>query len=108
MGRILTEEELQLENLAFADTGGVSANNRSSGFHPAFLDSCTQLVYLSCYSDGRPAPFHLIDGLPDAVVLSRKPSGKVETIKPEVISGFVLDGQFYTREESAKRLAELH
>ena len=60
------------------------------------------------YSDGRPAPFHLIDGLPDAVVLSRKPSGKVETIKPEVISGFVLDGQFYTREESAKRLAELH
>ncbi|MFZ2268587.1 MAG: hypothetical protein WAV95_13515 [Azonexus sp.] len=108
MGRVLTEEELQLETLSFAETGGISANNRSSGFHPAFQDTGTQAVYLSCYSDGRPAPFHLIDGLPDAVVLSRKPSGKVEAIKPEVVSGFVLDGRFYTREESAKRLAELH
>ncbi|MBS1159165.1 MAG: hypothetical protein H6R15_1584 [Proteobacteria bacterium] len=106
MGRILTEQELQLETRAFVGTGGTSANSRSSGFLPAFLDTCTQAVYLSRYCDGRPAPFHLIDGLPDAVVLSRSASGKVEAVKPGVVSGFVLDGQFYSREESAKRVAD--
>jgi hypothetical protein len=108
MGRAITENELQLENLAFAETGGVSANNRSSGFRPAFQDTQTQAVYLSCFRDGRPAPFHLIDGLPDDVVLARSPSGRVEALKPGVISGFVLDGEFYTRDESARRVAELH
>lgn len=108
MGRNLTEQELQLETLAFEGTGGVSANSRSSGFHPAFQDTCTQAVYLSRFSDGRPAPFHLLDGLPEEVVLSRSASGRVESVKPGVISGFVLDGEFYTRDESAKRVAELH
>lgn len=108
MGRNLTEQELQLETQAFAGTGGTSANSRSSGFHPAFLDTHTHAVYLSCYRDGRPAPFHLLDGLPDDVVLSRTASGRVEAVRPGVVSGFVLDGQFYTRDESARRVAELH
>jgi hypothetical protein len=108
MGRILTEQELQLETQTFAGTGGVSANSRGSGFHPAFLDTCTQAVYLSRFRDGRPAPFHLLDGLPDDVVVTRTASGKVTTVKPGVVSGFIRDGEFYTRDEAAQRVAELH
>jgi len=108
MGCILTEQELQLETQTFASAGGISANSRSSGFRPAFLDTFTQAVYLSRFADGRPAPFHLLDGLPNDVVVTHTASGKVATVKPGVISGFVLDGEFYTRDEAAQRVAELH
>lgn len=108
MGRLLTEQELQLETREFAGTGGVSANSRSSGFHPAFLDTGTHAIYLSRFLDGRPAPFHLLDGLPNDVVAARTASGRVEAVKPGVISGFVLDGEFYTRDEAARRVAKMH
>ena len=106
MGRILTEEELQGENLAFAGTGGISANNRDKGFHPAFLDTDTHAVYLARFLDGRLAPFHILDGLPDEVVVARGEYGRVEAVRPGVVSGFVCEGAFYTREEAAQRVAE--
>lgn len=108
MARIMTEQELQLETIAFTGTGGVSANSRSSGFHPAFLDTYTHAVYLSRFLDGQPAPFHLLDGLPDDVVVTRNASGRVEAVKPGVVSGFVRDGEFYTRDEAAQRVGEIH
>lgn len=107
MARLMTQNELQLETLAFAGTGGVSSNSRSSGFHPAFMDTYTQAVYLSRFLNGQPAPFHLLDGLPDDVVVTRGASGRVNTVKPTVVSGFVRDGEFYTRDEAAQRVAEL-
>lgn len=105
MARILTEQELRLETISFAGTGGISTNSRSNGFRPAFLDTHTQVFYLSRFLDGRPAPLHLLDGLPDDVVLSRGPSGRIEAVKPSVISGFVRDGEFYTRDEAARWIA---
>jgi hypothetical protein len=104
----MTERRLQQETIAFHGTGGVSAENGHRGFRPAFLDQDTHDVYLSCFADGRLAPFHLLDGLPDEVVLERAAGGRVKTVKPSVISGFVLNGCFLTREEAAARLSTLH
>lgn len=49
-----------------------------------------------------PAPFHLLDELPGALVLARTESGRVAAVKDSVVSGFVLEGRFYTRERAAE------
>jgi hypothetical protein len=108
MGRLMTEQVLEFETAVFSETGGISGNNRRHGFRPAFLDTDTDAVYLSCFVGGHPAPFHLLDGLPDDLVLARSPSGRVEAVKPSVISGFVRDDRFYTREEAAETVATLN
>jgi hypothetical protein len=101
MQAILTKTVLQRENRRFRGTGGRSEENRGEGFLPAFLDAATQTIYASRFPDGRPAPFHLLDGLPDEVVVRRNPSGRVKKVKASVLSGFVRQGRFYTREEAA-------
>ena len=101
----MTELKLQLENSRYRGTGGVSSNSRCAGFSPAFMDSGTRAVYLSCFADGRMAPFHTLDGLPEELVLGRTTSGRVAAINPAVISGFVRAGVFYTRNEAAALVA---
>jgi hypothetical protein len=101
----MTKLRLRLESLTLRGTGGVSANNRECGFRPAFLDASTNTVYLSRYRDGQPAPFHLLDGLPDDVVMTRSASGQVQAVKPTIVSGFVRAGWFYTREEATEIVA---
>jgi len=103
----LTQQVLEQENGSFAGSGGVSSANRYLGFRPAFMDAETGAVHLSRFADGRPAPFHLLDGLPDEAVQSRTPSGRVTRLKPSIVSGFVSQGRFYTRDEAARRVAEL-
>jgi hypothetical protein len=98
---ILTSQTLARENREFYRTGGRSEENRGFGFRPAFMDSETGIVYASRFRDGSDAPFHLIDGLPDAVVLRRHASGGVAAVKCSVVSGFVRNGEFYRREEAA-------
>jgi len=105
VSRALTKKVLAEENLAFAGSGAVSSKNRSSGFHPAFQDVQTGVVYPSCYADGRPAPFHLLDGLPCELVVTRDSAGRSAALKASVISGFVRHGCFYTREEAATLVA---
>src|SRR5258706_1160093 len=97
MNPLMNEGRLHQENTAHAGTGGVSGGNAGLGFRPAFLDSATFSIYPSCFADGRPAPFHLIDGLPDEVVADRSPSGRVVSAKATLISGFERAGFFYTR-----------
>ncbi len=82
---------LQRENSAYEGSGGVSAGNRSLGFRPAFRNLETGRVYPSRFADGRPAPIHLTDGLPNEV-------------RGSVQSGFLLDGCFYDRDEAAEYL----
>jgi hypothetical protein len=108
MNRAVTRQILRFETARFLGTGGVNAGNRSNGLRPAFMDTDTNSIYLSCFSDGQPAPFHLLDGLPDDPVLQRNASGKVEAAKPAVVSGFVRSGRFYSREEAAPAIAEIH
>lgn len=101
MARPLSANQLVRENRAYQGTGGVSTENRCAGFRPAFLDSTTGTIYLSRNPDGSLACFHRLDGLPDAVVASREPSGRIVCLKTCVVAGFERDGRFYSRDEAA-------
>jgi len=98
----LTPLTLADEKARWHGSSGCSAGNRGLGFRPAFLDSETGRVYLSAFADGRPAPVHLLDGLPQSLVVARSPSGRVCAVKASVISGFARDARFYTREEAMR------
>ena len=106
MNRLVNAGQLQHENAVHAGTGGTSQGNAGLGFRPAFLDSATFIVYPSRFADGRPAPFHLLDGLPDEVVADRSASGRVVSAKATLISGFERGGFFYTRHAAARACAE--
>ncbi len=95
---------LAQENIAFQGGGGVSARNRSAGFRPAFRNIETGYVYPSRFADGRPAPVHVIDGLPDELVATRSVTGRITSVKESVQCGFVFDGCFFDRNEAAAYL----
>ena len=102
MAHMMTRRTLKIQNRAFAGTGGVSRENHGLGFVPGFKDQATGAIYPSCRADGTPVPVHLMDGLPESLVLARSPSGQVAAIKATVIAGFIKDGCFYTREQVAR------
>jgi hypothetical protein len=95
-----TPAALVAENEQYAGTAGCSAGNQSLGFRPAFLDSATDAVYPSRFADGRPAPIHVLDGLPQHLVAERAPNGRVRAASGSVVAGFIRDWRFYTREEA--------
>jgi len=104
----LTEQYLLQENECFSNTAGISKNNYSRGFQPAFRDDMTGDVYLSRFANGRCAPVHLLAGLPDEVVIQRTATGEVSAIRSSVISGFVHAGCFFTRLQVARLSAICH
>ena len=106
MKRVLNEKVLKRENVVHEGTGGRSQANSGLGFRPAFYDFATQRIYPSRFADGRLAPFHLLDGLPDEVIVDRLPNGRVVSAKATLISGFVRDGFFYTRTAAARAVRE--
>lgn len=103
MSTLMNSERLRKENMHFCGKGGVSHENHRSGFLPAFCDTLTGRAELSRFESGAPAPLHLLDGLPEEWVVERNASGAVVSIKSTVVTGFVRDGCFYTREEAARR-----
>lgn len=102
MNRAMTDERLMQETQLHRGTGGISDENRSLGFRPAFMDQETSAVYVSCFGDGRPSPFHLIDGLPDELVVARDVVGRAAAVKDSVVAGFVRGGRFYSREDAGR------
>jgi hypothetical protein len=104
MGHTLSETLLALETARFRGTGAASENNRCFGFQPAFIDRETGTVYVSRFPDGGLAPCHLLDGLPAELVLERSKQGHVTRVNASVVSGFVNDDHFYTRDEAAAML----
>ena len=48
-----------------------------NGFQPAFFDFLTQTIYISCFADGTPSPFHILEGLPRELIVDRARSGRV-------------------------------
>lgn len=102
----LCQQQLALQNERFENTAGVSCNNHTAGFRPAFEDKDTGMIYTSCYADGTPAVMHLLDGLPEELVVSRGQGGHVMSVKPSVVAGFVRNGRFYTREQAIRALQE--
>jgi hypothetical protein len=102
----ITIQELQDQNRRFKGTGGVSQENRSYHFLPAFLDTQTGAIYLSRFADGRIAPLHLLDGLPPELVVEKTVSRKLMAAKDSVTAGFLHCGRFYTRGQAAKAVKE--
>ena len=101
----LSKRYLELEDAAHRGTGGIAAENRHLGFVPAFLDSSTGKVYPCMLADGRPAPFHVLEALPDALVVAYDRRGRPSQVVGTMISGFTLDDRFYTREQTAAQVS---
>ncbi|NBC49428.1 MAG: hypothetical protein GVY22_15935 [Gammaproteobacteria bacterium] len=101
----LNELTLRNENRRYASTAGISQCNRGLGFRPGYLNRATGELSLSRFDDGRAAPIHLLDGLPESWVEQRDEHGHVTVIDPDVVSGFIRDGRFYTREQAARAKA---
>ena len=101
----LSTRVLADQNQLYRETGGVSARNRELGFRPAFLDRATGTAWLSKFTDGRVAPLHVLDGLPDDLVTERDRDGHVKACKNCVIAGFLRGGLFYTREQAARAVS---
>ena len=101
----LSKRYLELEQAANRGTGGVSSENRHLGFVPAFMDTCGGKLYACTFADGRPAPFHVLDGLPDELVVARDRYGRPSQVVGSVVAGFALDGRFYTREQAAAQVS---
>lgn len=101
---VMTHRSLVQQNQVYAGTKGVSQKNCRLGFVPAFMDLDSNIVYISCQADGSPAPIHIMDGLPDELVVARDASDRVLAVKGSVISGFVKQGRFYTREQAVQAL----
>ncbi len=96
---------LRRESAPHDGTARSSAGNRSEGFRPGFIDTETGLVYDARFADGRAAPFHLLDGLPDTVVIARDHGGRVQAVKVTIVPGFIRCGTFFTRSEAAAAVA---
>ena len=101
MTPLIDIKTLQQENKRFQASLGVSNNNRCFGFIPAFQDVDTGQSYISCFADGSRAPVHLLDGLPESLIVERSEEGLVTRVKASVISGFLYTGIFYTRDQVA-------
>lgn len=99
---LLSNQVLARENRNFRATAATSENCQSSGFVPAFYDTLSGRSVISRYADGRPAPIHLLEGVPVEWVSEYDAEGHVAALRPGVISGFLRAGRFYTREQVAK------
>ncbi len=94
------------ENIHYQNTLGISGSNVEYGFMPAFLDRNSGKIYRSCFSDGRPSAVHLYDALPDAVITKRNNNNKPIAVNACIISGFLFNEQFYTREQTIEILQQ--
>ena len=63
-------------------------------FQPAFYDMQTGKVHVSCFADGRQAPVHILDALPQEVA---------NRADLNLVSGFISDGVFLTRQQAADK-----
>ena len=100
-GSVLIRETPCWKNRCHRNLTGVVFREARPGLRPAFCDTTTGAVYPSQFVDGRPAPVHVFDGLPDSVVQQRTPDGRVAALKETIVAGFLHAGCFFTREEAA-------
>ena len=103
----LTVAALRRQNREPCRFGARSQQNHSAGFRPAFLNPNTGRSYPSCYADGSPAPFHLLDGLPRKLLKPRDSHDGLSTRIP-MIAGFLLGSHFYTRDQAAAAVELLY
>lgn len=97
----LSNGALRQENLAFLGTGARSQENRNLGFVPAFHDTVSHETAIARFSNGQPAPIHVLDGVPKDWIVQRDRRGTVTAVKSSIVSGFTRAGVFYTRKQAA-------
>lgn len=97
----LSNTALRQENLAYLGTGARSQENRNLGFVPAFHDTLSHKTAIARFSNGNPAPIHVLDGVPKDWIVQRDHCGTVTVVKASIVSGFAREGVFYTREQAA-------
>lgn len=68
------------------------------GYQPAFFDTRTNAVYVSRYSDGRPAPVHLSCNLPKSVRYAGD-TRSAGSVKKSVVPGFLRGRRFISRQQ---------
>lgn len=102
----LSNDELHSQNQEFIGTKGVSEENQEAGFRPAYRHAETGEAMISCFSDGTPAPVHVLEGLPATWVTARDSNGKVTRVSSAVVAGFLRNGIFYTREDAVRACNE--
>jgi hypothetical protein len=107
MKDVMNTRRLDEENALHLGTGGRSQENAHAGFRPAFFDFASQKLYLSRFADGRIAPLHLLEGLPEEVIVDRAPCGRVIAARASLVAGFERNGSFYTRKAAARAVAAL-
>lgn len=98
--------DLEVQNKVFSGTGGVSSNNRTAGFVPAYCNHSTGEAVISVYADGSQAPVHVLEGLPEAWIAVRDAQGVVVRTHDSVEAGFMRDGCFFTRQAAAQAISE--
>ncbi len=101
----LTSSALADQNETFSDTAGLSQNNSHAGFVPGYQDTQTGETHISRYANGKPAPIHLLEGLPDDWVARRDAEGHVAETKSGIVAGFIRDGEFFTRDAVLETLS---
>lgn len=106
MDTVTRTDSLQEQNRRFRGTGGVSQRNRGLGFLPAFRDEDSGEVFLSRTRDGKVAPIHMLDGLPEHLVMQRDRCGRALRLVESVVAGFVRGERFYTRQEAADAVVQ--
>lgn len=106
MDTVTSTDSLKEQNRRYHHTGGVSQGNRGQGFLPAFRDQDSGEVFLSRTRDGNVAPIHMIDGLPDRLVMQRDRFGRAIRLVESVIAGFVRGERFYTRQQAAEAVSQ--
>ena len=106
MKNLLNAHTLRRENARHEGTGGTSQCSSGMGFRPAFFDYATHTIHPSRFRDGRVAPFHVLDGLPDEAVAIRSDDGRVLATKATLISGFERNGFFFTRTAAARAVRD--
>lgn len=99
----MTKDQLNQQNIAYQNTQGISSNCTMSGYTPAFQDALSGEIHLSKFADGRLAPIHVIDGLPQEWIVKWDENKRALMAKETVIAGFVRDGIFFTRKQLADK-----
>lgn len=80
-----------MSNLNLMSDRHDTKNEASQKLQPAFYDLESGEILVSRFADGRPAPIHMLDSLADEVM---------ERIDINIISGFVKNGLFLTRQQA--------
>lgn len=101
----LTQLSLRDENVLFERTRRLDLHNDRQGFVPGFRHSATGDLAISRFADGSAAPLHVLDGLPEDWIAERDVHGHVTHTCAGLVSGFIRQGRFYTRDEAARACA---